>query len=138
MVTQLPSKNETELNCTIDNKIESNYTLKCKLVSNINYDLDNSILIDDDKLLLINFEKGAEAQILNNEPISSTEINNKTTRRYFHNSNKKLTSGIIALIVIIPIISIAIIISIALFLRKSNKAIKISNENSIEKFRVSS
>ena len=138
MVTQLPSKNETELNCTIDNKIESNYTLKCKLVSNINYDLDNSILIDDDKLLLINFEKGAEAQILNNEPISSTEINNKTTRRYFHNSNKKLTSGIIALIVIIPIISIAIIISIALFLRKSNKAIKISNENSREKFRVSS
>ena len=57
---QLPSKNETELKCTVDKIKENNYTLICKLKPNIKYEFDNSILYDNDKLLLINFEKGAE------------------------------------------------------------------------------
>ena len=70
---QLPSKNETELKCTIIKVIDSNYTLNCKLKPNIKYEFDNSILYDNDKLLLINFEKGAESQIISDETETKLE-----------------------------------------------------------------
>ena len=80
---ELPYKNETELKCTVDKVIESNYTLNCKLKPNIKYEFDNSILYDNDKLLLINFEKGAESQITSDE--TETKI-----RRFFPKSSGKL------------------------------------------------
>ena len=82
---QLPSKNETELKCTVDKIKENNYTLICKLKPNIKYEFDNSILYDNDKLLLINFEKGAESQI------TSDEMESKI-RRFFPKSSGKLSS----------------------------------------------
>ena len=70
---ELPYKNETELKCTVDKVIESNYSLNCKLKPNIKYEFDNSILYDDDKLLLINFKKEAESQITSGE--TETKMN---------------------------------------------------------------
>ena len=111
---QLPSKNETELKCTIIKVIDSNYTLNCKLKPNIKYEFDNSILYDNDKLLLINFEKGAESQITSDE--TETKI-----RRFFPKSSGKLSSGLIALIIVVPIVLVAITIGLILFLTRNKE-----------------
>ena len=111
---QLPSKNETELKCTVDKIKENNYTLICKLKPNIKYEFDNSILYDNDKLLLINFEKGAESQITSDE--TETKI-----RRFFPKSSGKLSSGLIALIIVVPIVLVAITIGLILFLTRNKE-----------------
>ena len=111
---QLPSKNETELKCTIIKVIDSNYTLNCKLKPNIKYEFDNSILYDNDKLLLINFEKGAESQITSDE--TETKI-----RRFFPKSSGKLSSGLISLIIVVPIVLVAITIGLILFLTRNKE-----------------
>ena len=108
---QLPENNMTKLNCTADKGTENNYTLSCKINPKIEYNLENSILIDDDKILVINFAKGANSQITNDD------ITNTKTIKYYSRSSG-LKPGIIALIVIIPIVVIAIIIGLILFLRK--------------------
>ena len=124
---QLPSKNETELKCNIIKVIDSNYTLNCKLKPNIKYEFDNSILYDDDKLLLINFEKGAESQITSDE--TETKI-----RRFFPKSSGKLSSGLIALIIVVPIVLVAITIGLILFLTRNKEIPKapISNFTTTE------
>jgi len=124
---QLPSKNETELKCTVDKIKENNYTLICKLKPNIKYEFDNSILYDDDKLLLINFEKGAESQITSDE--TETKI-----RRFFPKSSGKLSSGLIALIIVVPIVLVAITIGLILFLTRNKEIPKapISNFTTTE------
>ena len=124
---QLPSKNETELKCTVDKIKENNYTLICKLKPNIKYEFDNSILYDNDKLLLINFEKGAESQITSDE--METKI-----RRFFPKSSGKLSSGLIALIIVVPIVLVAITIGLILFLTRNKEIPKapISNFTTTE------
>ena len=96
----------TKLNCTTDKGKENNYTLSCKINPNIEYNLDNSILIDDDKILIINFAKDA-----------NSEIRTSRARKYYTRSSG-LKPGIIALIVIIPIVIIAITAGLIIFLRK--------------------
>ena len=108
---QLPENNMTKLNCIADKGTGNNYTLSCKINPNIEYNLENSILIDDDKILVINFAKGANSQITNDD------ITNTKTIKYYSRSSG-LKPGIIALIVIIPIVLIATIIGLILFLRK--------------------
>ena len=124
---QLPSKNETELKCTIIKVIDSNYTLNCKLKPNIKYEFDNSILYDNDKLLLINFAKGAESQITSDE--TETKI-----RIFFPKSSGKLSSGLIALIIVVPIVLVAITIGLILFLTRNKEIPKapISNFTTTE------
>ena len=124
---QLPSKNEPELKCTVDKIKKNNYTLICKLKPNIKYEFDNSILYDDDKLLLINFEKGAESQITSDE--TETKI-----RRFFPKSSGKLSSGLIALIIVVPIVLVAITIGLILFLTRNKEIPKapISNFTTTE------
>ena len=126
---QLPSKNETELKCTVDKIKENSYTLICKLKPNIKYEFDNSILYDNDKLLLINFEKGAESQITSDE--TETKI-----RRFFPKSSGKLSSGLIALIIVVPIVLVAITIGLILFLTRNKEIPKapISNFTTTENF----
>ena len=104
---QLPENIRTNLNCIVDQEKENNYVLSCKINPNIEYNLDNSILIDEDKILIINFAKDA-----------NSKIRTSRARKYYTRSSG-LKPGIIALIVIIPIVIIAITAGLIIFLRKS-------------------
>ena len=75
--------------------------------------MDNSLLVDNDKLVIINFQKDAKSTITEDDIIGTTGI------RY--RSSKKLSKGIIAMIIIVPIVLVAITIGIMLFLIKSRK-----------------
>ena len=96
-----------------DTKEENNFTLKCEIEPNVEYDLDNSLLVDNDKLVIINFQKDAKSTITEDDIIGTAGI------RY--RSSKKLSKGIIAMIIIVPIVLVAITIGIMLSLIKSRK-----------------
>ena len=121
----LPSNNKTEIKCTIDKTTANNCTFNCNLDSNKNYDLDNSILMDDDKLLLINFANGTESEIPNSETTTSNG------RRFFKSSKSGLSAGYIVAIVAASVVALALVIGLALFLRKPNVPVPTSTESTV-------
>ena len=105
IASQLPENNITNLNCTVEKGTENIYNLLCKGQPNVEYDFNNSILVDNDKILILNF-----AQTNSTEP-------DTTIRKYYKNSSG-LKPGLIALVIIIPIVAVAAIVGLILFLRK--------------------
>ena len=129
-----PSNNEKELKCTV-NKIEgSKYELNCPLESGISYDLDNSVIVDGDKSLLINFKDGSQGQITDDtepKPEPEPDDHDSIGTKYFRNNHKSgLSGGYIALIVIISAIVFALIVGLFIYSRKSRTPIENTHENS--------
>ena len=103
IVYQLPENNRTNLSCTVEKGTEN---ILCKAQPNVEYNLNSSILVDDDKILILNFAEKKEPDDTN-------------VRKYFKKSSG-LKPGILALIIIIPLVVVAAaIVGLILFLRKS-------------------
>ena len=102
-----------EISClVIDNNL-TNYMLNCKVIENtFTYDLNNSMSIMDNNLLLINFEEGSS--IIENTSISSSN------RNYYFKSSSGISSGGIAAIVLVPIIVLALVMAIIYFSKKNS------------------
>ena len=125
------------INCIINNLIKNSYTLYCKLNPNIKFILDNSILIDDDKLLLISLDKEDKNKIIDGEQIDLIE--SIETKKDYNNSNKNISSDWINFIILLSIVLILImigIILIILLLRKSNKFVVLAEAKSVESFKA--
>ena len=73
-------------------------------------------------MLLINIEKEKESQIISDE--TETKI-----RRFFPKFSGKLSSGLIALIIKVPIILVAIILILILFLTRNKEIPKVPISN---------
>jgi hypothetical protein len=110
LVKELPDNIIVKLNCHTSQKEPNHYALLCELNSNMEYDLDNSVLIDDDKAFIINFQNRTESKV---PSIEDTGI-----RRYFKPSSNGLSKGLIAAIVIIPVVLLAITAGLIIFFRK--------------------
>ena len=108
--------NYTELPCTITNPSGNNYNLNCKMKDSIDCNLDNSVLVDDNKVLLVDFEEGTNGNITYDPNNDNTETNAK---KYFRKSSG-LSSGLIALIIILPIVLVAVTVGLIFLLKKSN------------------
>ena len=136
-VIQLPYKISKEINCIINNLTKNSYTLYCKLNPNIKFILDNSILIDDDKLLLISLDKEDKNKIIDGDQIDLIE--SIETKKDYNNSNKNISSDWINFIILLSIVLILImigIILIILLLRKSNKFVVLAEAKSVESFKA--
>ena len=124
-VSQLPNNKTTNLKCTVE-KPGNKCNLLCKIDPNASYNLDSSHLEDDNKILYTNFAEGAESIINGGDggdttkPTTSPDTNPGGNRRIYHKNSSGLSGGMIALIVILPIVVIAITVALILFLRKSN------------------
>ncbi|MBO6244535.1 MAG: 5'-nucleotidase C-terminal domain-containing protein, partial [Clostridia bacterium] len=116
MVTQLPNKTEKEINCNINHLAGNNYNLNCKLNESINCDLDGSITILDNEILFIKFSNNNTK--LNFVP-DSKEIS-VIGKRYFRNSSKKISSGAIVAIILVPIFALFGIIAMLYYFNKKN------------------
>ena len=110
LVKELPDNTTVKLNCHTSQKEPNHYALLCELNSNMDYDLDNSVLIDDDKAFIINFQNRTESK---DPSIEDTGI-----KRYFKPSSNGLSKGLIAAIVIIPVVLLAITAGLIIFFRK--------------------
>ena len=124
IASQLSNDDYIEIKCKNDGITDKKYNFTCLLNDSIECQLDNSMVIDDDKILLIDFEEGAESEIV----IKPNSTNRKNTR-YFRKSSGGLNVGLISLIVIIPIISIIITVVSIILLRKSNNPEIVPNSN---------
>ena len=115
---------ETELNCSIIEIINDNYTLRCKGDKNINYNLKNAMSIIENEILLISFDENANSNILF-ESSSNTVPNH---RYFFSRSNGNLNIGAIVAIIlcIILVLVTFVVVYICLNKRKPN------NENITE------
>jgi len=69
-------------------------------------------------------EKGAESQIKITSDETETKIN-----RFFLSSSGKLSSGIISLIIIVPIVLLAITLGLILFLTRNKEIPKVPISN---------
>ena len=129
-----PSNNEKELKCTVNNKEGNKYEINCPLESGVTYDLDNSVIVDEDKSLLINFKDGNQSQIPDDtqpkpdpepKPEPEPEDNNSIGTRYFRNNSKNgLSGGYIALIAIICAIVLALVVGLFIYFNKSRTPIE--------------
>ena len=121
LCNHLSDDGNTELPFTITNINENQYNLSCKVEKYVECNLDNSMIIDEDKILLIDFEEGINANV---------SLNQKTKgKKYFRQSSGKNNAGFIATLVIVPIVALAIIAALYFVLRKNttNQIIPIPN-----------
>ncbi len=117
--------NQAELNCSIVDIIDNNYTLNCKReTANTNYELQNAISYIDDEILLINFDEGAKSNI-------SFESTNIYRRYSISNKSGSLNAGGIIAIILAIIVAIIALIAAFIFLRKDNTKIKNRGESVI-------
>ena len=117
-ITKLSNKTGSA-DCTIYNlsKDDDYYYLDCQLDNSEGYDLDGSYsLIDDENLLFVKFATNQSSKITFNNT------------RYYHKSSSNLSPGIIAVIVIVPIVVLAALISVILYFRKG-RPIDVSKVN---------
>ena len=110
--------------CTIAKTSGNKFDLNCEVEDKINCNLDNSMLVDDKKILIVDFEEGTNGNIT----IDPDDF--ETNKKNYYKSSGGLSGGIIALIVIIPIALVAIIVTLIYLLKKqptSNRVINSSN-----------
>ena len=84
-----------EINCTVIDITDNNYTLTCQAKENIEYVLQSSISFIDEGILLINFDM----DIQGNETILYPQIETKESRYYHYNKLKGLKVGPILAII---------------------------------------
>ena len=112
------NKIETESICTVIKNDENNYTLNCKSNRNINGDLQSSIsFINDEEILLVNFDNGYNNIIINNP-----------SRRYISKNSNGLKPGAIIAIILPLVFALITAIGVAIYMKKEN----ITNENKTE------
>ena len=105
-------RNQVELNCSIVDIIDNNYTLNCeRKTKNANYNLQNAISYIDDEILIINFDEGVNSTI-------SYESTNKYYRYRFPKTGS-LNAGAIIAIILAIIATIAAVIAAFIFLKKN-------------------
>ena len=116
-ITKLSNKTDSA-DCIIYNQsLKDDYYLECQLDNSEGYDLDGSYsLIDDENLLFVKFATNQSSKITFNNT------------RYYHKSSINLSPGIIAVIVIVPIVVLAALISVILYFRKG-RPIDVSKVN---------
>ena len=122
-MASIESENEdllSEINCTIIDIINNNYKFNCQRKKGEKFDLDNSLFITNDDVILINFDNN------NNNSSNTTTINydesedSETTYNgiYFSKNKGELSAGAIVGIALALIFAIAVFIVAMICLRK--------------------
>ena len=116
---EFESENKTkEINCTVTDIKNDNYTLTCEATENLKYYFQSALSVIDDGLLLINFDvyKNENNSILDTE--NDREISNF---RFNYNKSKGLNGGTIVAIILPCIVVLAAVIGIIYYLKKTPK-----------------
>ena len=125
------NEHSTDVPCTIVKTSGNKFNLTCKVEDEIDCNLDNSMLIDGNKILIVDFEEGTNGNITIDPDDDDDNTGSGTRRNYYHKSSGGLSGGLIALIVIIPIVLVAIIAALIFLLKKPNSPNLIDNSKSV-------
>ncbi len=122
-------KYNSKLNCSFIDIINNNWTLCCQGDINANYDLQNSMAIIDDEILILNFDENENSNILFSK--EKSEISNLIFLRKRKDKNNVLI--IIVIVIVIIVVLASIIATIFIFLRKQKQKKGTFEESSILK-----
>ena len=115
----------TEFPCTITNINGNNYNITCKVEKKIACNLENSMINDGDKLLLVNFEEGT------NSNVTFGSNSNTKGKKYFIKSSGKSKAGLIAVLITVPIVALAIFAALYFVMRNNiTKPVMITSNTS--------
>jgi hypothetical protein len=103
---------DREINCNIADNNLDHYILACGLNNYIQYELNNSISLIDNDILLINFDGG-------NSKVNATEVN-QNYRNYYYNKSSGFSSGALVAIILVPIFALFSLLAALFFFRKKN------------------
>ena len=123
------SDEKSTVPCTVIKTSGNKFNLTCKVEDEIDCNLDNSILADGNKILIVDFEEGTNGNIT----MDPDDFETGTRRNYYHKSSGGLSGGLIALIIIIPIVLVAIVAALNFLLKKKSIPHNvIYNSNSVD------
>ena len=121
----------TDVPCTIVKTSGNKFNLTCLVEDELDCNLDNSMLADGNKILIVDFEEGTNGNITI-DPDDDDNTGSGTYRKNFYRkSSGGLSGGLIALIVILPIVLVAIVAALIFLLKKSNSHDVINSSNSV-------
>ena len=124
-------KDRKEIECSIIDIIENNYTLSCIGMKNTNFSLKNAISIIEDEILIINLDKNENSTILfisnenenqkENEDEKENESENNYPIRSINNKSGNIGAGRIIGIIIACLAALAVVIISIICIKKRNK-----------------
>ena len=117
LMVSIESENEdllSEINCTIIDIINNNYKFNCQRKKGEKFDLDNSLFITNDDIILINFDNTTNTTTTINYEDSETTSN----RIYLSKKKEELSTGAIVAIVLVLAFAIVSFIVAMIYLRK--------------------
>ena len=116
LIVSIESENEdllSEINCTIIDIINNNYKFNCQRKKGEKFDLDNSLFITNDDIILINFDNTTNTTTINYEDSETT-----SNRIYLSKKKEELSTGAIVAIVLVLAFAIVSFIVAMIYLRK--------------------
>ena len=117
----------TESICTIFKINDNNYTLNCEFNENIEVDLQNAIsFINDEEILLVNFDSG------NNTIITNNNNKNPTNKRYISKKSNGLKPGTIVAIILALAVTVATVVGLAIYMKNQKNINVIKTETGRE------
>ena len=117
LIVSIESENEdllSEINCTIIDIINNNYKFNCQRKKGEKFDLDNSLFITNDDIILINFDNTTNTNTTINYEDSETTSN----RIYLSKKKEGLSTGTIVAIALVLAFAIVSFIVAMIYLRK--------------------
>ena len=118
---------ETELNCSIIDIIDNNYTLSCEGAKNVNYSLQNSMSFIKNEILLISFDKDEDGYLVYN----TSENKKSFPRLFFSKKNGKINTGGIVAIILAFVAVVVFLLFTFKCLRKKKNEIQNKTESTI-------
>ena len=116
LMVSIESENEdllSEINCTIIDIINNNYKFNCQRKKGEKFDLDNSLFITNDDVILINFDNTTNTTTINYEDSETT-----SNRIYLSKKKEGLSTGTIVAIALVLAFAIVSFIVAMIYLRK--------------------
>ena len=105
-----------EISCNIASINLDNYILACGLNNNIKYELNNSLSIVDNDILLVNFDSG-------NSKVQNTIVEeNNNNRKFYYNRSSGLSTGALVAIILVPIIALGSLLTAIFCINRKNTA----------------
>ena len=116
---------EVNTNCKIIDIIDNNYTLNCEGEKNVKYNLQTAVSIIENDLLVINFDDGADCQIILDS--SSTNYG-----KFYYKKDGGISIGVIVIIILFSILLLVSLIITVIYIIKRNRKNNLSNTNTFD------
>ena len=123
---------EKQLECSVIDIIENNYTLSCVGIKNTNFSLKNAMSVIEDEILIIKFGENENSTIL----YYSDETENRYSIKFFNNKSGGIGAGGIIAIILACLAAVAAFIAVYCCMKKESKKPKSIQESTMSKLKI--